>query len=620
MKTVAKMGRKKKSFIDKKKAHRFSLVHRSQTDPLYHDEEFGSKVVLHPQNARTARAVKFMGINYPLDSVEDPEVEGGSENGSLAGQSVVSVVDTVVSVSTVGSRVFKEVREVDELGLPIDGYDYNRHVTCVDRETLGNGDNLPRDSSRDPAIGRPLATVKEEEEEEIDDGVEYFEWKNQNNADLEAAKKLSQFSLPQRMFASEVHHDRMFEAITLNPQHMDKETRALLEEEDIGSSDDDEGILEGVGTLEDNFMEQLLEAEEEHTECEIQQSEKRDSAEFNFEAHMSRIIAEAEENDQELEGCLSDADSYTDQVLDRIASERTETDIDRHLDYILESEYNFDEVGELESSKYDSRVGGDIEPSHEHMQQIIADFYETKSNAKKAAGANEENREFRESQLAWAMSKLKIVQANTTKSKSHSDSDQTDEASKCKDGDNLDASAFKEEDDDDAQSTISVDVSPEEVLMQLGYEDKVKERWDAETIVSTYSVLDNHPSKIHVPGKQKRKLLKSATARGGKEMTKAVDHCSIDTNTDDANVSGYEEAGNRIATSALTEIITRDRLEDSDEKRARKQLVKNQQRLRRQQKKDTKMLFKNERTVQKRKDMSLRNAAAPLSGTSTFKL
>jgi len=43
-------GKKKKQFIDKKSAHSFQLVHRSQKDPLQADDE-SSKHVLLPIDA-----------------------------------------------------------------------------------------------------------------------------------------------------------------------------------------------------------------------------------------------------------------------------------------------------------------------------------------------------------------------------------------------------------------------------------------------------------------------------------------------------------------------------------------------------------------------------------------
>lgn len=39
-------GKKKKQFIDKKSAHSFHLVHRSQKDPLQADDESSKHVLL----------------------------------------------------------------------------------------------------------------------------------------------------------------------------------------------------------------------------------------------------------------------------------------------------------------------------------------------------------------------------------------------------------------------------------------------------------------------------------------------------------------------------------------------------------------------------------------------
>jgi len=76
--------------FDKKNAHRFNLIHRSQQDPLYHAEG-GNQVVLHPSDHRTAQNVHRLPFSKAL----------GVEN-----------------------YVIKEIREVDEMGLPLDGYDY----------------------------------------------------------------------------------------------------------------------------------------------------------------------------------------------------------------------------------------------------------------------------------------------------------------------------------------------------------------------------------------------------------------------------------------------------------------------------------------------------------------
>ena len=53
------MGKKKKQFIDKKTAHSYRLVHRSQKDPLQADEE-SSAFVLQPFQQPTGVRVLVM--------------------------------------------------------------------------------------------------------------------------------------------------------------------------------------------------------------------------------------------------------------------------------------------------------------------------------------------------------------------------------------------------------------------------------------------------------------------------------------------------------------------------------------------------------------------------------
>ena len=64
------MGRKKKPFIDKKKAHKFELVHRSQRDPLQADDGTSERVLLPVESASAAQHLEEQhkyGIFYDDD-------------------------------------------------------------------------------------------------------------------------------------------------------------------------------------------------------------------------------------------------------------------------------------------------------------------------------------------------------------------------------------------------------------------------------------------------------------------------------------------------------------------------------------------------------------------------
>ena len=92
------MPKKKKKFIDKKKAAHFYVVHRSQQDPLYNDPE-SSNLVLQPVNAAAHKSLDDKGESYPTSFVP-PGGVGVAEGTS--GQRILgdAVEYSITSVST----------------------------------------------------------------------------------------------------------------------------------------------------------------------------------------------------------------------------------------------------------------------------------------------------------------------------------------------------------------------------------------------------------------------------------------------------------------------------------------------------------------------------------------
>lgn len=112
------MGKKKKKqFIDKKTSHHFYLMHRSQQDPLYYKDqsEGGSKYILHPANQRTAQALAAIDAKTSSNTTATPSLASNAFQNYAATPNVSK----------------GEVREVDELGLPVDGYDYHQHLATI---------------------------------------------------------------------------------------------------------------------------------------------------------------------------------------------------------------------------------------------------------------------------------------------------------------------------------------------------------------------------------------------------------------------------------------------------------------------------------------------------------
>ena len=101
--------------------------------------------------------------------------------------------------------------------------------------------------------------------------------------------------------------------------------------------------------------------------------------------------------------------------------------------------------------------------------------------------------------------------------------------------------------------------------------------WDCETILSTYSNIYNHPKLIEIP--KKIKLNRKGIV---------VDDIKEEKEDDDEGVDSSGEENTTIISNYRT------KSESAEEKRLRKKAVKESQRARRQVKKATKEVFKEE--------------------------
>jgi len=108
----------------------------------------------------------------------------------------------------------------------------------------------------------------------------------------------------------------------------------------------------------------------------------------------------------------------------------------------------------------------------------------------------------------------------------------------------------------------------------------VKEKraeWDCESILSTYSNLENHPSLIIEPEKR-IKLNK----RGFPNLPQESESESNEEETEKQNTG-----------------VARKKIETAEEKKQRKKELKNEKKVKREQKKEMKLIFRNETSKQK---------------------
>lgn len=159
---------------------------------------------------------------------------------------------------------------------------------------------------------------------------------------------------------------------------------------------------------------------------------------------------------------------------------------------------------------------------------------------------------------------------------------------------------LQEIEEESEEDVVTVEVEP-------------KERWDCETILSTYSNLYNHPKLIEEPKKPKRIVIDPKTgipkdvlgADGGKLTVKAL-----------ARFNAMSEAAPRAADvasradtllSTLSALSIRPTDESVEEKRERKRLLKEYRRERRIEKKANKEAFKEEKKRQEKIMMNNKN-------------
>ncbi|XP_067928923.1 protein LTV1 homolog [Watersipora subatra] len=155
-----------------------------------------------------------------------------------------------------------------------------------------------------------------------------------------------------------------------------------------------------------------------------------------------------------------------------------------------------------------------------------------------------------------------------------------------------------------ADSRVDIEVcsdadSSEEEMCKVVIDEGCTNRWDCETILSTYSNLYNHPTVIACPSASNKPKKIELTKKLGipvesvassgltKQQLKLLDK---------QNGAKFKEH---------SENLVRSKDETTEEKRQRKALVKEERKERRAEKKNTKVAFRKEATVQRKQQMNM---------------
>ncbi|XP_022125877.2 protein LTV1 homolog [Pieris rapae] len=156
-----------------------------------------------------------------------------------------------------------------------------------------------------------------------------------------------------------------------------------------------------------------------------------------------------------------------------------------------------------------------------------------------------------------------------------------------------------EEESDDELETVEVDP---------------KEKWDCETILSTYSNLYNHPKIIEEPKKSRKIKINPKTgipedilSKDNKLTMKSLAKFNAINNEDSSNCDDDGRTNAETVLSTLSVLSIRPKDEDPEEKKERKRLLKEYRKERRIEKKANKEAFKEEKKRQEKIMLNNRN-------------
>ncbi|XP_053271978.1 protein LTV1 homolog [Pleuronectes platessa] len=461
--------RKKKSFIEKKKAVTFHLVHRSQRDPLAADETAPQHVLL------------------PATTVEAE----------------------------------KRREEQRDFGVFYDdNYNYLQHL----KEAVGPTELVvtnPPNTNRRPV---PLHDEDEEEEEE-----------EEEDTDTDKAPPGASINLPSSVFASEFEE----EVGLLNKAAPISGPRLDMDPDIVAALDEDFDYEDPDNILDDDFMTQANTAsaavdakgvkdEDDEDEWEDTDSEGDCDSEGGFSGDGGGG-REFLFMDEETKSRFTEY-SMTSSVMRR--NEQLSLLDDRFEKFY--EQFDDDEIGALDNAELE----GFINPDSARLEEVIKDYFKQK----------------------------------------HNDFLRPDDLGP------KELPAVREEEEEEEEMETFVVQAPEE-------------KWDCETIISTYSNIYNRPKLIEEPPKLKTIRVSRKTG------------IPLDVLPARGLTAKQVERMTMINDSDLPRLSTqpRSKEESKEERKTRKQGIKEERKERRAEKKANTMAFKEEKVRQQKQMLNLRS-------------
>lgn len=429
---------KKKAFIKRGEGQHFYLLHRSQTDEAYAGEERPSDYVL---------------VSSDKNDVK-PKIVAFEDEGRGAAFDFKSY-----------AKAKRQKDHITDLGFVNDGYDYTQHLMESDGGSFYGKDG------------------------------KFYEMKPKATGSASSSSS-SGLHLPPEALPSGKELERDLQAITLDHTLMDSDLAAALFEHE-----DDEGEFE---ELQDDFVLSVM-----------QEPEVPD---FDFDAHMARLIALSErrtqpsKSGQEARGWESKGSKK--------GEEEGEDDDDEDEDGYFSDTFSADEEGVGSSGPHRKKSVTEKRISDERFETLLDEYGE-----EQLGYGNEDDEEdelqggidiaegnvmFEDALDEFLTDKKDEIFAEGTLikdvifNKSYWNEPGQDVRDEKVRKDNYIEQMMEQVVLDDVvrDKTKRGDDAIEDLMKSQTYlsEERVEDEWDCESVLSTYSTLDNHPKLIKEPG------------------------------------------------------------------------------------------------------------------------
>ncbi|KAK3837850.1 MAG: hypothetical protein JOS17DRAFT_731970 [Linnemannia elongata] len=595
----------KKQFIDRKNARHFHLVHRSQRDPLSRDESAPQRVLKEVIPANLIGKVAIPQEEFDgeySDGEGDIFGEHGTEDGINYGTydreiEAVELLEAPVAASKKKKSAAKNEEKIGEaamLGLVGDDYndgtyDYSQHFKEIGTSSEGVYMAAPKVAAQQKKAAQQSRGIQFTDADAADEMA-------REDVGTAAGKKKGKIQLPSGVLPSREELDFADVYQSAVPMGLQpdmpfdiRQTLEALEDEEFVDGDLDESFFDQLdedGEFEDEEVEEYNEDEDEDGEGDRQgweadfkkfkKAQQYHSDDDSFEGSDDGH-SQASRSSRRPAGASASTFSMSSSAMFR---NENLTLLDERFDKI-EREYESD-------SDDDEDEGTDFkgEELRKDFDSILDDFLDKfeivgSKMVPRLEGVTSENK------LSTIRNALLVDEGEEERSVA------TTVGGTRRPKKNL---------DDDMATELQTDFRSRA--------ERMRDNWDVQTILSTYSNLDNHPGmikeqtrrRIHIDPKTgmpvvTEKLSKKALQRqaemaaAAEAAAKAENGGASDDEFDDDE--DFEEEAENLG-------VKRNKAETKEEKKARKEAIKQEKKNRRETKKATKTAFANEKSRQEK--------------------